>query len=265
MRFRWVKTLCILWLAAIVTLAFIAPIITSADPYKPISSLLQSPTNHPPFGTDALGRDFFARVVYGARLSLSIPLLATLLTVLVGTTLSLAAIAIGGLSDRIILALTNAALAIPGLLLAMLLVAGFGPGLPTVVIAVGLGGIPSFIRLSRSIFQGIKEMGYIDAAYALGASRTRVALAHLLPNAAPQLFSLATTHFAWAFMGATTLTFLGLSGDPSFPEWGAMLNSGRMHLIQGPWLTIIPGILISLTILTVHYLGENYTAKRPAR
>ncbi len=261
MRFRWVRTLCILWLAAIVLLALAAPIIASADPYMPISSLLQSPADHPPLGTDALGRDFFARIAYGGRLSLSIPLLATLLTVLVGTILSLAAIAIGGLSDRIILALTNAALAIPGLLLAMLLVAGFGPGLLTIVLAVGLGGIPGFIRLSRSIFQGIKERGYIDAAFALGASRTRVALIHILPNAAPQLFSLATTHFAWAFMGATTLTFLGLSGDPSFPEWGAMLNSGRMHLNQASWLTIIPGILISLTILSVHYLGENYAAK----
>lgn len=258
MRIHWLKILCILWLVAMVLMALIAPIISSADPYKPIGRPLLSPQDHPPLGTDALGRDFFARITYGARLSLSIPLLATLLTVLIGTTISLTAIVGGGLSDRTILALTNAALAIPGLLLAMLLVAGFGPGIPTVVIAVGLGGIPGFVRLSRSIFLGIKEMGFIDAAYALGASRTRVALAHLLPNAAPQLFSLATTHFAWAFMGTTTLTFLELSGDPSVPEWGAMLNSGRVYLIQAPWLTIVPGILISLTILAVHYLGENY-------
>ena len=261
MRIHWLKILCILWLVAMVLMALLAPIISSADPYKPIGRPLLSPQDHPPLGTDALGRDFFARITYGARLSLSIPLLATLLTVLIGTTISLTAIVGGGLSDRSILALTNAALAIPGLLLAMLLVAGFGPGIPTVVIAVGLGGIPGFVRLSRSIFRGIKEMGFIDAAYALGASRTRVALAHLLPNAAPQLFSLATTHFAWAFMGTTTLTFLGLSGDPSVPEWGAMLNSGRLHLVQAPWLTIIPGILISLTILTIHYLGENYEGK----
>ncbi len=258
MRIHWLKTLCILWLAAMVLMALIAPIISSADPYKPISIPLQSPQDHSLLGTDALGRDFFARITYGARLSLFIPLLATLLTVLIGTTISLTATVVGVLPDRIILALTNAALAIPGLLLAMLLVAGFGPAIPTVVIAVGLGGIPGFVRLSRSIFLVIKEMGYIDAAYALGASQTRIALSHLLPNAATQLFSLATTHFAWAFMGTTTLTFLGLSGDPSVPEWGAMLNSGRMHLIQAPWLTIIPGILISLTILTIHYLGENY-------
>ena len=258
MRFGFIKTLCVLWLAAIVLLALSAPFITSADPYTPVSDMLQSPSYHPPLGTDALGRDFFARTAYGARLSLSIPLLSTLLTVLIGTTFSLTAITAGRLSDRIILTIANAALAIPGLLLAMLLVAGFGPRLSTIVLAVGLGGIPGFIRLSRSIFLGIKEMGYIDAAYALGASRTRVAIAHMIPNSAPQLFSLATTHFDWAFMGTTTLTFLGLSGDPSFPEWGAMLNSGRMHLIQAPWLTIVPGILISLTILAVHYLGENY-------
>ncbi len=261
MRLHGLKILCILWLGAMVLMALIAPIITSADPYIPIGNPLQAPQDHPPLGTDALGRDFFARVAYGARLSLSIPLLATLITVFIGTSVSLTAVVVGGSSDRLILALTNAALAIPGLLLAMLLVAGFGPGIPTVVIAVGLGGIPGFVRLSRSIFLGIKEMGYINAAYALGASRQRIALSHLLPNAAPQLFSLATTHFAWAFMGTTTLTFLGLSGDPSVPEWGAMLNSGRMHLIQAPWLTIIPGILISMTILTIHYLGENYADK----
>jgi peptide/nickel transport system permease protein len=100
-------------------------------------------------------------------------------------------------------------------------------------------------------------MGFIDAAYALGANHTRVALRHVLPNAAPQLFSLATTYFAWAFMGATTLTFLGFAGDPSLPEWGAMLNSGRLHLMQAPWLSVVPGLLISITILSIHYLGED--------
>ena len=255
---RWLKNLALLWIAAMILFALSAPLIATADPYEPVDHLLQSPVDHPPLGTDALGRDLFARITYGARLSLAIPLLATVLTVFVGTLLSLTAITMGGFSDRLILALANAALAIPGLLLAMLLVAGFGPAISTVIIAVGLGGIPGFVRLSRSVFIGIKEMGYIDAAYALGANRVRVALAHLLPNAAPQLLSLATTHFAWAFMGATTLTFLGLSGDPSFPEWGAMLNNGRTHLIQAPWLTILPGGLISLTILAVHYLSEHY-------
>lgn len=258
MKQRWFTALSILWLASMVVLALTAPIITSGNPFQPVSDPLQSPREYPPLGTDALGRDFFTRIAYGARLSISIPLLATLLTVIIGTSLSLIAGSLGGLSDRIILALTNAALAIPGLLLAMLLVAGLGPGIPTVVIAVGLGGIPGFVRLSRSIFQGIWRMRYVDAAYALGANQIRIALFHVLPNAAPQLTSLTTTYFAWAFMGATTLAFLGFTGDPSLPEWGAMLNTGRLHLMQAPWLAVVPGLLISVTVLCIHYLGEDY-------
>ena len=265
MKQRWFTALSILWLASMVMLALTAPIITSANPFQPVSDPLQSPSEYPPLGTDALGRDFYTRIAYGARLSISIPLLATLLTVIIGTALSLTASSLGGLSDRIILALSNAALAIPGLLLAMLLVAGFGPGIPTVIIAVGLGGIPIFVRLSRSIFLGIWRSGYVDAAYALGSKQSRIAFFHVLPNAAPQLTSLATTYFAWAFMGATTLTFLGFTGDPSLPEWGAMLNTGRLHLMQAPSLAVVPGLLISLTILSIHFLGEHFSDIRSIR
>jgi peptide/nickel transport system permease protein len=137
----------------------------------------------------------------------------------------------------------------------MLLAAALRPSLPTVILAIGFGGAPGFVRLARTVFWQVKSRRYVDAARAIGAGPVRIATRHLLPNAFGQLLSLATTHYAWAFMGATTLTFLGLAGDPSIPEWGAMLDASREHLVNAPWLAFWPGICISVTILSVHNLG----------
>jgi peptide/nickel transport system permease protein len=210
-----------------------------------------------PLGTDSLGRDFFARLLYGGRQTLGAALLAVCLTVGLGSLLGLIAALAPSWIDRMLVWLTNATLAIPGLLLAMLLVAGLGPGLDTVILAVGFGGAPGFMRLSRTIFQQVRQQGYVTAAVALGAGRWWITTAHLLPNAARQLMSLATTHFAWALLGTTTLAFLGLAGDPSRPDWGTMLNQGRRYLISAPHLALLPGLLISLTILAVHTLGDE--------
>jgi peptide/nickel transport system permease protein len=244
-----------LWLALIAVLALSAPGIAPHDPRIPIAPALSAPGTGSLLGTDALGRDFLSRLIYGARFSLLASLAATLITIAVGLPLSLIASSSTRLVDRLLLGLANAGLAIPGLLLAMLFVAGLGPGLPTVILAVGIGGSPGFIRLSRTVFNSIMQEGYIDAAQALGAGKMRIALFHLIPNALPQLLALGTTHYAWAFLGTTTLTFLGLAGDPALPEWGAMLDAGRTYLVQAPGLSLIPGLLISLTVLAVHRLG----------
>ncbi|MGD8864810.1 MAG: ABC transporter permease, partial [Anaerolineales bacterium] len=186
-------------------------------------------------------------------------LLATTITLIIGASLGLLAVLYPHWIDSIILTFSNAALAIPGLLLAMLFVAAMGPGYLTVILAIGLGGAPGFVRLSRSVFAQISGEGYVEVARALGASKFRIAFKHILLNAIGPLTSLCTTYFAWAFMGITTLTFLGLAGDPSIPEWGAMMNSGRAYLIQAPWLALIPGTLISITILAVHHIGLEFS------
>ncbi|MFN2149786.1 MAG: ABC transporter permease [Anaerolineales bacterium] len=245
-----------LWLAVLLILALFAPVIAPHNPRLPVGTALHPPADETLLGTDALGRDFFSRLIYGARSSLLASFAATLITISLGLFLSLIASIRGGLLDRLLLGLANAGLAIPGLLLAMLFVAGLGTGLSTVILAVGLGGSPGFIRLSRSIFKGILQEDYVDAAHALGANRMRIAFFHLLPNAFPQLLALGTLHYAWAFLGTTTLTFLGLAGDPSLPEWGAMLDSGRTYLIQAPWLSLLPGLLITMTVLAVHRIGD---------
>jgi ABC-type dipeptide/oligopeptide/nickel transport system permease subunit len=112
------------------------------------------------------------------------------------------------------------------------------------------------MRLSRTIFQQVRQQGYVTASIALGGSRTWITVAHLLPNVFRQLTSLATTHFAWALVGTTTLSFLGLAGDPSRPDWGIMLNQGRSYLVSAPYLALLPGLLIGLTILAVHAIGD---------
>ncbi len=257
MRRAWRLQLSLLWLILVVTLAILAPFVAGEDPYRPVAAPLLSIQQHPPLGTDHLGRDLWARLAFGARWSLMASALATLVTLITGTALALLSTAGGRILDHFILGASNAALAIPGLLFAMLLVAAMGPSYLTIILAVGFGAVPGFIRLSRVLFSQILEQHFVEAARALGAGPIRIAIVHLLPNAAGQLLSLATTHFAWAFMGATTLSFLGFSGDPSIPEWGAMLDAGRGYLAEAPRLSILPGLLISLTILAVHRWGEH--------
>lgn len=246
-----------LWLTIILMLNLLAPWLAPHDPIQPMGSPLEPPSSSLILGADSLGRDFFARLLYGGRQSLGSALVAVSLTVGLGTVLGLISVLAPAWVDRILVWFTNATLAIPGLLLAMLLVAGLGPGLDTVILAVGLGGAPGFMRLSRSIFQQVRQQGYVTAAIALGGGRLWITTAHLLPNAARQLISLATTHFAWALLGTTTLAFLGLAGDPSRPDWGSMLNQGRRFLVSAPHLALLPGLLIGLSILAIHTLGDH--------
>jgi peptide/nickel transport system permease protein len=245
------------WLGAVILISLLAPILTEHDPYTPVAAPLSAPARGIPLGTDALGRDFWSRLAYGGRLSLSASLAAAAIAVLIGTAVGLASAVWEHLLDRVMLWATNTALAIPGLLLAMLLVAAIGPGVGVVILAVGFGGAPAFAQPARITFKQVAGREFITAAKALGASKSRLALRHILPNALGEMISLATTHLAWAFMGITTLTFLGLAGDPSLPEWGAMLDQGRSHLIETPLLAILPGAIISLTILSIHALGYH--------
>ena len=244
------------WLVCVVAVSLLAPLLSRHSPVEPSSPVLAPPSLELPLGADALGRDLLARMVYGGRLSLGLAGLATAIAVGTGGIAGFAGAILGSPVDRLSMWFANVLLAIPGLLLAMLLVAAWGPGLPAVVAAVGIGGAPVTARVTRSIVSQLLGEAYVAAARAAGAGRLWISLRHLLPNAAPQLASLAGTQFAWALIGITTLTFLGLAGDPSVPEWGAMLNASRTHLIVAPRLALAPALAISLTILSVHSLAR---------
>jgi peptide/nickel transport system permease protein len=245
-----------IWLAIVVLAAVFAPVLATHDPRQPTADLLSPPRPSALLGTDALGRDLWSRLLFGGRLSLSASLLACLAAAGVGGLAGLAAATYRGRVEALILFIANASLAVPGLLLALLLVAGFGPGLMAVVMAVGLSGIPGFARVARTLFLQIKEAEFVDASAALGGDLPWIATRHLLPNARASLATLLATQFAWAFMGTTTLTFLGLAGDPSLPEWGAMLNAGRADLAVTPWPALFPGLAIASTILAFYSLSE---------
>jgi peptide/nickel transport system permease protein len=258
------RSFAVVWLGLAVVLTTFAPRLSSHAVGQPVGVPLAPASSSLPFGGDELGRDLWARLLYGGRASLGASVLAAGVTVALGSLVGLLAALGGRWVHGLIVLLVNAALAIPGLLLALLLVAGLGPGFPTIVLAVGLGGVAGFARLARQAFLQGQTASYIAAASALGAGRTRVALAHLIPNARPQLVPLAATYYAWSLLGTTTLTFLGLGGDPTNPEWGSMLNAGRLYLQEAPHLVLLPGLAIALTILSVHSLAGALARGRPS-
>lgn len=243
------------WLGVVLAACALAPVLTSTSPIQPVDPPLTRPGDHPLMGTDNLGRDEWSRMLYGGRVSLTASLSAAAVAVVLGTTAALVAQGIGGAADATVVGGANAALAIPGLLISLAVVAILGPGIESVVLAVGLGLTPGFARLARQALAQVRSEPFVAAAGALGAAGMDRAWRHMLPNALPRLLSLSTTHYAWAFAGITTLTFLGLAGDASRPEWGAMLNAARPFLRQAAWLAFFPGAAIVLTILSVHTIG----------
>lgn len=244
------------WIMGLVLISVLGPLLMTLEPSQPVADSLLSPRTHPPLGTDALGRDFFSRVLYGSRWTLVAGSLAAAITVLGGTSLGLAASVSVRWIDRFLIGLINAALAIPGLLFALLLTASMGPGFRTVILAIGFGLVPGYTRLARAIFLQVRQEEFILAARSLGARPISIAFRHILPNGLRGLMSLAALHFSWSLMGITTLTFLGLSGDPSIPELGALLNAGRQYIRTAPHLSLIPGTIISLMVLAVYHISD---------
>jgi peptide/nickel transport system permease protein len=256
MKSLWGFRLSAAWLACLVLAAWLLPILLPLEPYQPVADPLRPPLTYPPLGTDALGRDYFSRVVYGTRLTLSAGVIAASITILGGITLALFTALSKAWIDRAILGLVNAALAIPGLVFALLLTASLGPGFRTVILAIGFGLVPGYTRLARAVFLQVRQAEYITAARSIGSRPGRIALLHLLPNAITGVASNSALHFSWALMGITTLTFLGLSGDPSIPELGALLNAGRLHLQTAPHLAFIPGLILSVTVLAIYRISD---------
>ena len=248
------------FLLLLTAFTLLSPWILPGDPFTPQADPLRSPSDFPPLGTDSLGRDFTIRLIHGTRMTILAATVAAMITIASGVALALLATLAGGVTDRLIVWMVNASLAIPGLLFALLLTASLGPGFRTVVLAVGFGLVPGFTRLARTVFLQVKQEDYITAARSIGARPLGIALKHILPNALSGILSISALHFSWSVMGITTLTFLGLSGDPSIPELGSMLNTGRLHLQIAPHLSILPGVLISLLILSIYRISDGLSA-----
>ncbi|MCS7178073.1 MAG: ABC transporter permease [Anaerolineae bacterium] len=248
----------LLWLIAAVLGAMLAPYLTPVDPLTtdPSRALLP-PGSGGLLGTDFLGRDVLARLLWGGRWTLGMGVGALTLAVVIGLPLGLAAGSAGGWLDGFLMRLVDAWLAFPGLLLAMAGVAVLGPGLSSVTVAVGLAAAAPYARVVRAAARAIRAQPYIEAARAIGASPWRIALRHILPNTAPALLAFAATQLGWVLLNGAALHFLGLGVPPGVPEWGAMLAEGRAYLRDAPWAAVFPGAALTLTILAANLLGDR--------
>jgi peptide/nickel transport system permease protein len=208
-------------------------------------------------GTDELGRDILSRIIMGARVSLLMSMAAVAGASVVGTFLGGIAGFFGGRLDQVTMRGIDVLLALPGILLAITIIAVLGVGLINVVVAIAISGVPVLARLSRAATLAVKENEYIQAARALGAPEGRILASHVLPNILAPLLVQCTLLMATAILTASSLSFLGLGAQPPTPEWGAMLSSGRTYLTSRPHVGISPGIAVVLAVLGFNLLGDG--------
>jgi len=245
-------------LLALVSVALLAPVLAHRDPVRinPPDSL-KPPGKEFWFGTDQFGRDVYSRVIWGARLSLRVGIVAVLISVGGGVPLGLAAGYYGGWLDMAIMRLIDLMLAFPGILLALVIVTILGPGLSNVMLAVGIYGIPSYARVVRGSVLVVRGQPFVEAAQAVGCPTVRVVARHLLPNVVAPIIVLSSLNVAGAILTSAALSFLGLGAQPPTPEWGALLNAGRDWVRDAWWLTTFPGLAIMLTVLAINMLGDG--------
>src|SRR5689334_10793849 len=245
-------------IATFILLAVLAPLLS---PYEPIAtswSLVRKPPSALHwFGTDELGRDILARVIYGARASLMAGAISVGIALSIGVPLGLLSGYRGGFTDALISRITDAMLACPFLILAIALAAFLGPSLGNAMIAIGISATPIFVRLTRGEVMHVKIEDYIDAARSVGDSNLRIAVVHILPNIMPALLVQATLSVAAAIIAEASLSFLGLGQQPPFPSWGSMLNAAQRFLTNAPWMAIWPGLAIFLVVLSLNLLGDG--------
>jgi peptide/nickel transport system permease protein len=239
-------------------LALAAPLIMPHDPYRQNLMLaLEPPSAQYPLGTDEHGRDILSRLLAGAQVSLFMSVSTVVLSLVIGGALGLLAGYHGGASDEVIMRVMDVLLAMPGVLLAITVIAILGVGIENVIVAVALSSVPVFARLARASTLSVRETEYVAAARVLGAGANRMLVRHILPNVTPPLIVMSTTRLAAVILTASGLSFLGLGAQPPSPEWGAMLNAGRDQLTSNPHVAISPGVAIMLIVLGFNLLGDG--------
>jgi peptide/nickel transport system permease protein len=245
-------------IALFVVLAVFAPLISPFDPAaQSWTAVRKAPSVLHWFGTDDVGRDSLARVIYGSQASLLAGVISVGIALSIGVPLGLVAGYLGGWIDALLSRITDAMLAVPFLILAIALAAFLGPSLGNAMIAIGVTTTPIFVRLTRGQVMAVKVEDYVEAARAIGNPRWRIALFHILPNILPALLVQATLSIAAAIIAEAALSFLGLGQQPPAPSWGSMLNSAQRFLTNAPWMAVWPGLAIFLTVLSFNLLGDG--------
>jgi len=242
----------------IILAAILAPVLGLPDPYaQDLANGLKAPSWDHPFGTDQFGRDTFSRVMYGAQISLLEVLVGVGLSVIIGVPLGLVSGTFGGWLDGIIMWTMDILFAFPGVILAILIVSILGPSLMNLLIATAVFSIPVYARLTRNIALGLKQMEYVEAAVALGASRFRVMFDHMLRNALAPIIVQSTLTAGTVVLSAASLSFLGMGAQPPIPEWGAMMSEGRNFIGVNIYLSLFPGLAVMVMVLGFNMLGDG--------
>ncbi len=244
--------------AAFVLLALLAPLVSPRDPNAiDVAHKLTPPSRQYPLGSDALGRDVASRLIYGARLSISMAVAASLAIAVIGLLIGLCAGYVGGVVDAVISRTIDVVLTVPGFLLALAVLGTMGPGLDKMIGAVVAVSWASFARVVRSAVLAERAKPYVASARATGASHTRIVGRHVLPNVISPVVVLTTLEMGSILLGVSALSFLGLGVNPPTAEWGAMLSEARTYLSDAPFLMVAPGMAILLMVLGFNLLGDG--------
>lgn len=260
-RFRRHK-LALLGVFVLLLLAVSALAPSLIAPYDPLfmqmQSRLQPPSFTHPFGTDDFGRDIFSRVIHGARISLQVSFIAVGIAASIGIALGLIAGYVGGFLDALIMRFMDVIFSFPPILLAIAIMALLGASTTNVMIAIGIVYIPIFARIVRGTTLALKELDYIEAAYACGAPTGRILWRHILPGTLDAITVQITLSLAYAILAEAALSFLGLGTQPPDPSWGSMLSFGRQWVREAPWFSFFPGLAIFITVLSFNLVGDGW-------
>ena len=243
----------------IVLIAIFAPLLA---PYHPVDDADLMVSDEPPsakywFGTDNQGRDILSRVIFGARISLSVGLISQVFNTIIGIILGMTAGFFGKWWDDVVMGLTNIMLSIPSLIFALAIMAFLGPGLLNVFLALGFTNWSYTCRITRSQVLSARSLDYVLAARALGYGRIRIMFTQILPNIIGPILVIATLGVAYAILLEASLSFLGLGVQPPTPSWGGMLSTAREQLFTAPWISIFPGLAIFVTVLGLNLFGDG--------
>jgi peptide/nickel transport system permease protein len=238
--------------------ALLAPLLAPYDPLaQELGARLRPPSPEHWLGTDSLGRDIASRILYGARISLIIGVVVVTSAGLVGTAVGLVAGYAGGLVDEALMRLTEVFLAFPALILAMAIAGALGPSLTNAIIAIAAVTWAVYARLVRGQILSLRRREFVEAARTIGASRTRIVVRHLLPNALAPLMIQASFDLGSSIIAAAGLSFIGFGAQPPTPEWGVMISEGRNFISTQPWLSLFPGVAILLAVGSFNLLGDG--------
>jgi peptide/nickel transport system permease protein len=241
-----------------VATALLAPWLSPHHPNEgDLTKRLKAPDREHFLGTDPLGRDLLSRVIYGARISLQIQIVAVMIALFVGTILGMVGGYYGGTFDNLIMRIMDILLAFPGIFLAIAIIAVLGPGLTNLMLAAGIYSIPQFARIVRGSVLSLKEKEFVEAAKAVGENDFNILLRYLLPNSMAPIIVQTTLRMATVLLTASGLSFLGLGVQPPTPEWGAMLSNARAYLITAPHVATVPGLAIMLVVMGFNLFGDG--------